>query len=80
MVGILKLAADYDCEEDIGQKALDLLQKGQTPSLGSLQRRYETIQKDQYTYPEVVVPKQNIAAYDQLLSSSQQEAYHAWYG
>jgi hypothetical protein len=77
MVGILKLACDYDCQEDLGYKVLGCLRKGEIPSLGSLQRRYETIEKDQHTYPEIVVPKQNIAAYDQLLSSFPQEAYHA---
>ena len=77
MVGLLKLAADGDCQEALGDQVLSLLQKGQTPSLGSLQRRYETIQKDPYPYPEIVVPKQNIATYNRLLPSHHQEDCHA---
>ena len=77
MVGLLKLACDYNCQQDLGDKVLTLLQKGEIPSLGSLQRRYETQGKDQTSYPDIVIPKQNIAAYNQLLPSCHQEACYA---
>lgn len=76
MVGLLKLSSDYNCEADLGDQVLSLLQKGETPSLGSLQRRYETQSKTPSAYPEIIVPKQNIAAYNRLLPSHQED-YHA---
>ena len=42
MVGILKLAADYRCEKALGERILRGLRQGLIPSLGDLQRRYET--------------------------------------
>jgi hypothetical protein len=77
MVGLLKIACDYNCEADLGDKVLSLLQKGEIPSLGSLQRRYETQGKNPTSYPDIVVPKQNIAAYNQLLPSCHQEDCYA---
>lgn len=68
--------SDYNCEADLGDQVLSLLQKGETPSLGSLQRRYETQSKTPSAYPEIIVPKQNIAAYNRLLPSHQED-YHA---
>jgi hypothetical protein len=41
MVGILKLAADCDCEEELGKFVLSSLKKGNVPSLGSLQAKYQ---------------------------------------
>lgn len=75
MVGLLKLACDYNCEADLGDKVLSLLQKGEIPTLGSLQRRYETQSKTSPAYPEIVVPKQNIAVYDRLLSNHQEDCH-----
>lgn len=77
MVGLLKIACDYNCEAHLADKVLNLLQKGEIPSLGSLQRRYESQNKDQPCYPEIVVPEQNIAAYNQLIPSCHEEAFHA---
>ena len=42
MVGILKLAADCDCEEELGKFVLSSLKKGNVPSLGSLQAKYQS--------------------------------------
>ncbi|AIK95709.1 IS21 family transposase [Candidatus Odyssella acanthamoebae] len=76
MVGILKLAADYKCEEDLGHQVLSLLQKGQVPHLGALQNRYGKITKP-LPIPYLAIPQQALACYNQLLSSLGREIAHA---
>jgi hypothetical protein len=41
IVGLLKLAADHNCEKELGKKVLEILKQGLIPCLGDLQRRYE---------------------------------------
>lgn len=77
MVGILKLAADHDCEAELGCNVLNLLKKGQVPSLGSLQRRFEKNQAMRHNFPEIIIPAQRSEVYNQLLSNFNQEVSHA---
>ena len=77
MVGILKVAADYDCQEDIGHHVSTLLEKGQIPSLGSLQQRYEKKGTSHSDFPAIVVPVQNIAAYNDLIPGVSRGDCHA---
>lgn len=78
MVGILKCAADYDCEKELGQTVLQMLYKGQIPSLGALQRQYEE-PRQKRNFPCLSIPQHPLASYNQLLSSfrSAQEVSHA---
>jgi hypothetical protein len=68
MVGILKLAADYNCEEALGVFVLSKLQQGQIPCLGTLQKRYQPPYTDS-NRPEVDVIQHSLQSYNQLLPS-----------
>ena len=65
MVGILKLASDYNCEEKLGEFILSSLIKGEVPSLGVLQTRY---QPAQVTPPSIEVKQHALSTYNKLLS------------
>jgi len=75
IVGLLKLAADYNCEKELGERVLKTLRKGLIPSLGELQRRYESPHKRQL--PNLYIPQHPLASYNQLHSAEFREAYHA---
>jgi hypothetical protein len=68
MVGILKIAADYECEEALGAFVLNMLHKGTIPCLGALQKRYQP-SAAQSEMPEVNVTQHPLRSYNQLLSS-----------
>ena len=76
MVGILKLAADYECEEDLGGFILNMLAKGKVPCLGELQRRYQSSSAF-LVVPHVKVVQHSLKSYDRLLSSSIKEGAYA---
>ena len=75
MVGLLKLSADHNCEKELGEKVLAILEKGLIPSLGDLQRQYESPLK--ISFPSLVIPQHPLEAYHQLHSAAFREAYHA---
>ena len=75
MVGLLKLAAEYDCETEVGEKVLKLLKKDIVPSLGDLQRRYESPSKREL--PGLFIPQHSLASYNQLLSAKFREGWDA---
>lgn len=75
MVGLLKLSADHNCEEELGEKVLTILEKGLIPSLGDLQRQYESPLK--ISFPSLSIPQHPLEAYHQLHSAAFREAYHA---
>jgi len=79
MVGILKLAAEENCEESIGEYVLSSLLKEQLPTLGSLQSRYQ--RSSQFIPPKQPSVKQHaLSSYNHLLPSfiaSSEEACHA---
>jgi hypothetical protein len=75
MVGLLKLAADYDCEQELGEKVLKMLRKGVIPSLGDLARQYAVPLKRRLPFQSI--PQHSLAAYNQLLSSAFRESTHA---
>lgn len=75
IVGLLKLAADYNCEKELGKKTLGILKQGLVPCLGSLQRMYESPQKREV--PSLSIPQHPLEIYHQLHSAAFREAYHA---
>jgi hypothetical protein len=64
MVAVLRIAADHQCERELGQTLLLQSQANALPSLKSLQAQYLENQ-DQ---PELVTRQHDIADYDALLS------------
>ncbi len=64
MVAVLRIAADHQCEEELGQTLLLQAQADVLPSLKSLQAQYLKNQ-DQ---AELVTKQHDIADYDKLLS------------
>lgn len=75
IVGLLKLAADYDCEKELGERVLRTLNKGLIPSLGELQRRYESPRKRQL--PNLSIPQHSLMSYNQLHSANFRGTCHA---
>jgi len=64
MVAVLRIAADHQCEKELGQTLLLQAQAGALPTLKALQAQYLKNQ-DQ---PELVTKQHDIADYDALLS------------
>lgn len=75
IVGLLKLAADYNCEKELGEKVLTILEKGLIPSLGDLQRRYESPSK--IKHPRLSIAQHSLASYHQLHSVEYRRTYYA---
>lgn len=75
IVGLLKLAADYNCEKELGEKVLKILKKGVIPSLGDLQRQYEI--PPAIELPSLSIQQHPLALYDQFHSANYREACHA---
>ena len=67
MVGILKIAADHDCEEELGKIVVSILRKGQVPSLGMLQNKYG--ESKNCNVPKLSIPQHALSAYNKLLPS-----------
>jgi hypothetical protein len=64
MVAVLRIAADHQCERELGQTLLLQAQAGVLPSLKALQAQYLQCQDR----PELVTKQHDIADYDELLS------------
>jgi hypothetical protein len=75
MVGILKIAADYNCEEKLGELVLGLLMRGKVPCIGTLQKLYQP--EPASLFPAISVNQHSLKGYDHLLSSFAQEVGHA---
>lgn len=75
IVGLLKLASDYNCEKELGETVLLTLEQGLIPTLGDLQRRYESPPTKEC--PPLVVRQHPLEAYNELHSAQFREAYHA---
>ena len=75
IVGLLKLAATHNCEQELGERVLRMIKKGLIPHLGDLQRRYESLHKRQV--PCLAIPQHSLSSYNQLLSSYFREVGHA---
>lgn len=74
-MGLLKLAADYSCEKELGEKVLKILKKGLIPTLGDLQRQYEV--PPRIEFPSLSIQQHPLALYNQFHSASYREIYHA---
>lgn len=66
VVSALKLAADVDATDAIGQYWLDALNRGDSPTLVDLQTRFATATTT--PLPVIVSPQHALADYDQLLT------------
>jgi hypothetical protein len=75
IVGFLKLAAEYDCEQELGEKVLKILNEGLIPSLGDLARQYVSPLKR--AFPVQAIAQHSLASYNQLLSVEFREGAHA---
>ena len=75
IVGLLKLAADYNCEQELGEKVLETLNQGLIPSLGDLQRRYESPRR--IAYPCLSIQQHSLDSYHQLHSATYRETHYA---
>ena len=67
MVGILKIAADYNCEQKLGEYVLSSLSKGKVPCIGMLQSRYQPCKE--LSLPSVRVTQHSLQTYNHLLPS-----------
>ena len=75
MVGILKLAADHNCEQQLGEFVLSSLNEVKIPCLGMLQNKYQPCAK--LLPPPVQVTQHSLQTYDHLLPSlTTMEASH----
>ena len=72
MVAVLRIAADHQCERELGQTLLLQAQAGVLPSLKTLQAQYMQGQDR----PELVTKQHDIADYDELLSGCWINAEH----
>lgn len=83
MVGILKIAADYSCEEALGERALKKLKRGQIPTLGELTKKYQSSKLEMSKLekiPALSIVQHPLQSYDKLLSffkTSIKEICHA---
>lgn len=77
MVGILKLAADYNCEENLGEFVLNMLSKGNIPSLGILQKRYQPTDLFCLKSSRVRITQHSLESYNSFLPSLTKEVCHA---
>lgn len=75
MVGILKLAATYECEQALGEVVLASLISGHIPCLGTLSKPYHKVAD--LIAPPVKVNEQPLIAYNQLLTSFAQGVHYA---
>ena len=64
MVAVLRIAADHQCERELGQTLLLQAQAGTLPNLKALQSQY----LHQQSRPELTTKQHEIADYDELLS------------
>jgi hypothetical protein len=64
MVAVLRIAADHQCEAELGQTLFRQAQVNKLPTLKMLQTQYLQ-KKDQ---PELRTKQHDIAGYDQLLT------------
>jgi transposase InsO family protein len=73
MVGLLHLAATADCEKNLGEQVMDLLDKGDIPVLADLRRAYG--QMPSRDYLAITSEQHEIISYNDLIPSSQGDAY-----
>lgn len=76
MVGILKIAADYECEKDLGERVWTMVRLGHIPCLGSLQKRYQGHSPTLET-PKININQHSLQSYNQLIPSFMKEVAYA---
>ena len=76
MVGILKLAADNNCEQELGETVLNMLKKGNIPCLGTLQKKYDS-SSEEILHPAIKITQHTLQSYNQLIPSLTQEVIYA---
>jgi len=70
MVGLLELAANYDCEQSLANDVLLKISQGQSLSLTTFQHRYG---KALNTPPDITVEQHTLATYNDLINSIHHE-------
>jgi len=76
MVGILKIAAENNCEQKLGEDVLACLEDGKVPSLGELQAKY-ALKNKEFLIPILNVPQHAVHSYDQFIPSFKKEMTYA---
>ncbi len=74
IVGLLDLAARYNCEAVLASTVLEQIVQGKTLSLSSLKQAYS---RNEAIVPDVIVRQHDLSSYDNLLSSYSQEVGRA---
>ncbi len=74
IVGLLHLAAEEDCEQDLAKWVLGLVDAGQTLSLSQLQRHFK---KQTVCIPNITVPQAGLSHYNSCIPNQQEIAHHA---
>lgn len=64
IVGALKLAADHDCEQELGKELFQQLGSGRVPSLVDLQNRFGSPRS---SLPQMTVGQHSVTGYDLLI-------------
>ena len=64
IVGILSIAAKFDCEKELGDFVLAQIEKNIVPNLEDLRRRFTTSDSKR---PEVKITQHSLSSYDELL-------------
>ena len=77
MVGALALAAEYDCEQVLGEYLLKAIAQETLPSLVELQRRFG---RQTQTIPTQRLQQHSLQSYDQLLALLKQDRQEVTYG
>jgi len=74
IVGLLHLAATYECEGVLANTVLDAIAQGKSLSLPRLKQRYC---QDDTSLPDVRVQQHDLSSYDRLLPACSMEVRYA---
>lgn len=75
IVGLLHLAATYDCEKVLGEMVLKAIQNKQPLSLNTFQQK--VCKKQEQHIPEVQIAQHSLVQYNQFIPQAYQEGCHA---
>ena len=73
IVGILRLAFDYDCEAELAGQLIQDMEKGQLPALKLIQSRYLP---RRHSVTDIKTAQHQLEGYDRLLDSTAVEVRH----
>lgn len=73
IVGLLRLAFDYDCEAELGWQLIQAMEKDQLPALKQIQARYLP---RSHSVTDIKTAQHQLEGYDRLLDSTAVEVRH----